>query len=127
MSINKKGYAEPARAATKRYCQYLALNGDTIDEYKFWHAKENTWKEIPEGIRKAGILNMEIYLILNHAFMIVETPLDFEWDEAFGRLAGYERQAEWEDFVARFQETAGGKRSDEKWQLMEQIYCLTDR
>jgi len=32
----------------------------------------------------------------------------------------------WEDFVARFQESGSGKRSDEKWQLMERIYCLTD-
>jgi len=126
MSINKNGYVEPVRNATKRYCQYLTLNPDTIEEYKFWHNKENTWKEIPKGIRKAGILNMEIYLHSNHAFMIVETPLDFDWDEAFGRLATYERQAEWEDFVARFQESGKGKRSDEKWQLMERIYCLTD-
>jgi len=126
MASNKNGYTEPARTATKRYCQYLTLNPDTIEEYQFWHAKENTWKEIPEGIRKAGILNMEIYLIHNHAFMIVETPLDFDWDEAFGRLATYDRQAEWEDFVARFQESGSGKRSDEKWRLMKRIYCLTD-
>jgi L-rhamnose mutarotase len=56
--------------------------------------------------------------------MIVETPMSFDWEEAFGRLAAFERQAEWEDFVARFQQTDGGKRSDEKWQLMEQIFSL---
>ena len=126
MTISKKGYAEPARIETKRYCQYLALNPNTIEDYKFWHAKENIWKEIPEGIRKAGILNMEIYLIQNHAFMIIETPLDFDWDEAFGNLATYERQAEWEDFVACFQESGEGKRSEEKWQLMEQIFSLAE-
>ncbi|MCL1934237.1 MAG: L-rhamnose mutarotase [Candidatus Azobacteroides sp.] len=120
----KDGYVEPARIGTKRYCQYLTLNPNTLEEYKFWHNKENIWKEIPEGIRKAGILNMEIYLICNHAFMIIETPLDFDWEEAFGRLATYERQAEWEDFVARFQESDAGKRSDEKWQLMERIFSL---
>jgi len=124
MTNLKTGYPEPPRGATKRYCQYLTLNPDTLEEYKFWHAKENRWKEIPEGIRKAGILNMEIYLISNHAFMIVETPPDFDWDEAFGRLATYERQAEWEDFVAPFQESGSGKRSEEKWQLMEQIFSL---
>jgi len=132
MSLDKNGYVEVAggdRAqgvSTKRYCQYLTLNPDTLEDYKFWHDKANIWKEVPEGIRKAGILNMEIYLIRNYAFMIVETPLDFDWEEAFGRLATYERQAEWEDFVARFQESGGGKRSDEKWQMMERIFCLTD-
>ena len=122
----KNGYIEPNRESTKRYCQYLTLNPDTLDEYKFWHSKENIWKEIPEGIRKAGILNMEIYLIANHAFMIVETPLDFDWDEAFGLLATYERQAEWENFVARFQVDGNGKRSEEKWQLMSKIFSLSD-
>jgi len=122
----KNGYIEPNRESTKRYCQYLTLNPDTLDEYKFWHSKENIWKEIPEGIRKAGILNMEIYLIANHAFMIVETPLDFDWEDAFGRLATYERQAEWENFVARFQVDGNGKRSEEKWQLMSRIFSLSD-
>jgi len=126
MASNKNGYIEPVRESTKRYCQYLTLNPNTLEEYKFWHNKENIWKEIPEGIRKAGILNMELYLISNHAFMIIEAPLDFDWDEAFGRLATYERQAEWENFVARFQESGSGKRSEEKWQLMERIFCLTD-
>ena len=126
MAFIKNGYTEPVREATKRYCQYLTLNPNTLEEYKYWHNSENIWKEIPEGIRKAGILNMEIYLISNHAFMIVETPLDFDWDEAFGHLADYERQAEWEEFVARFQETGNNKRSEEKWQLMERIFCLTD-
>lgn len=120
----KSGYIEPARSETKRYCQYLTLNPNTLEEYKYWHAGEHIWKEIPEGIRKAGILNMEIYLFSNHAFMIVETPPDFDWEEAFGRLATYERQAEWEDFVAQFQESAAGKRSDEKWQRMERIFSL---
>jgi len=132
MASNKNGYVEPVHkddgipVATKRYCQYLKLNPNTLEEYKFWHNKANAWKEIPEGIRKAGILNMEIYLTSNHAFMIVETPLDFDWDDAFGRLATYERQAEWEDFVSQFQEAGSGKRSEEKWQLMERIFCLTE-
>ena len=123
MVPDKNGYKQ---TVCKRYCQYLSLVPDTLEEYKYWHDKEHIWKEIPEGIRKAGILNMEIYLISNHAFMIVETPLDFDWDEAFGRLATYERQEEWENFVARFQESGNGKRSEEKWQLMERIFCLTD-
>lgn len=120
----KEGYKEILSGNTKRYCQYLKLNPNTLEEYRYWHSKENIWKEIPEGIKKAGILNMEIYLIKEHAFMIVETAPDFDWDEAFGRLANYERQAEWENFVSRFQESGEGKRSEEKWQLMEQIFSL---
>jgi L-rhamnose mutarotase len=122
----KEGYIEASNETTKRYCQYLKLNQETLEEYKHWHSSDNIWKEIPEGIRKAGILNMEIYVIQDHAFMIVETPLDFEWDEAFGRLATFERQAEWEDFVSKFQNAGAGRRSEEKWQLMERIFSLTE-
>ena len=127
MAINlKEGYIENLPQPTKRYCQYLSLNPETLDEYKHWHDSHNIWKEIPEGIRKAGILNMELYFIDSLAFMIVETPVDFDWDEAFGRLATYERQAEWEAFVSRFQIAGDGKRSEEKWQLMERIFSLTE-
>ena len=127
MSINlKEGYLECPSNATKRYCQYLKLNPETLEQYKYWHNSNNIWKEIPEGIRKAGILNMEIYIIQDMAFMIVETAPDFDWDESFGRLATFERQAEWEDFVSKFQEAGEGKRSEEKWQLIERVFSLTE-
>ena len=125
----KQGYVkQPYPFPTKRYCQMLFLNVDEkgIEEYKYWHKKENIWKEIPDGIRRAGILNMEIYLHGNIEFMIVETPLDFDWDEAFGRLATYERQAEWEEFMSQFQKTEGTSRSNEKLQLMERILTLDE-
>lgn len=122
----KKGYSEGQKGETKRYCQFLKLNPDTLGQYKFWHDSKNIWHEIPEGIRKAGILNMEIYVVNDLAFMIIETPSGFVWDEAFGRLATYERQAEWEEFIAKFQEAGEGKRSEEKWQLMERIFSLNE-
>jgi len=125
----KEGYIKkPYESLTKRYCQILnlRLGEGMIEQYKYWHNSKNIWKEIPEGIRKAGILDMEIYLLGETAVMIVETPPDFEWDVAFGRLASYERQAEWEDFMSQFQAVEAGKRSDEKWQLMERIFSLKD-
>jgi L-rhamnose mutarotase len=126
MNDLKQGYPENIAREIKRYCQYLELNPDMLEEYKYRHNSRNVWKEIPEGIRKAGILDMEIYLRGNHAFMIVETPEDFDWDVSFGRFATYERQSEWETFVSKFQNTGAGKRSEEKWQLMERIYSLTE-
>jgi L-rhamnose mutarotase len=120
----KHGYVKEPAEARKRFCQFLQLNPATIEEYKYWHNNRHIWKEIPEGIRKVGILDMEIYLANNTAFMIIETPLDFDWDTAFGRLAILERQAEWEAFVGKFQHTRRDLRSEEKWQLMERIFSL---
>lgn len=73
----------------KRYCQTLDLknNPELIAEYREIHSREKAWPEIREGIRSVGILEMEIYIIGSRLFMIVETPLDFDWDTAMKRLA----------------------------------------
>ncbi|NDW08666.1 L-rhamnose mutarotase [Dysgonomonas sp. 520] len=126
MTNLKEGYNKKMAGATKRFCQCLKLNPETLEQYKYWHDSRNIWKEIPEGIRRAGILDMEIYLINDIAFMVLETPMSFDWDDAFGKLATYERQAEWEEFVAKFQITEKGQRSEEKWQLIERIFSLTE-
>lgn len=110
----------------KRYCQTLELKNvpELIEEYKYWHKDENRWPEIPAGIREVGILDMEIYIFQNKLFMIVETPLDFDWDNSFKRLATLERQQEWEAFMSKFQVSSENASSAEKWQLMERIFSL---
>lgn len=111
---------------TKRYVQYLEISNDPelIAQYRKWHSEEYSWKEIRDGIREVGILEMEIYLIGNRLTMIVDTPADFDWHEAMNRLATLPRQAEWEAFVSKFQGCAADARSDEKWQPMERIFHL---
>lgn len=97
-----------------------------IRDYAYWHSPEHIWPEIPAGIRAVGIRNMEIYRWETRLVMIVEADDDFDWDSAFARLATLDRQAEWEDFVAQFQQTAAGSTSAEKWHLMEQIFKLPE-
>ena len=65
---------------TKRYCQTLDLKDDPelISEYRKRHTENEAWPEILQGIRSVGILEMEIYILDNRLFMIVETPFDFE-------------------------------------------------
>lgn len=113
---------------TKRYVQYLEISNDPslMAEYRKWHSEEYNWKEIREGIRAVGILEMELYMVGNHLVMIVDAPLDFHWQEAMDRLATLPRQAEWEAFVAKFQGCDAHARSDEKWQPMERIFHLYD-
>jgi len=111
---------------TKRYCQTLDLKDDPklIEEYVKRHSEAESWPEIRDGIRSVGILEMEIYLLDNRLFMIVETPLDFDWDKAFARLATLPRQQEWEDYMAVFQNVAPNSTSAEKWKQMERIFRL---
>ncbi|MCD7978263.1 MAG: L-rhamnose mutarotase [Tannerellaceae bacterium] len=112
--------------ATKRYCQTLDLKDDPelIAEYKKRHSEAEHWPVINEGIREVGILEMEIYLLENRLFMIVETPLDFEWDSAFKKLAALPEQQEWEEYMSVFQAADPAASSSEKWQLMERIFRL---
>ena len=119
-----KSYNQPV----KRYCQTMDLreNPELIAEYKKRHSKEHAWREIIEGIREVGILEMELYLLGTRLFMIVETPLDFDWDRAMARLATLPRQQEWEDYMAIFQLVNPGTTSAPKWQLMERILYLYD-
>lgn len=111
---------------TKRYCQTLELKDDPelIREYIKRHSEAYHWPEIGDGIRSVGILEMEIYQLGTKLFMIVETPLDFEWETAFGKLAQLPRQAEWEEYMSLFQQAAPGASSSEKWQQMDRIFYL---
>ena len=111
---------------TKRYVQMLDICDDPqlIAQYRKWHSEEYSWKEIRDGIRQVGILEMEIYILGNHLVMIVDAPADFDWPSAMDRLATLPRQAEWEAFVAQFQGCQANARSDEKWQMMERMFRL---
>ena len=71
-----------------------------------------------------SILEMEIYIWGTRLFMIVETPLDFNWETAMAKLATLPRQQEWEDYMAIFQLVKPGATSSEKWQMMERIFYL---
>lgn len=110
----------------KRYCQTLDLRNEPklIAEYRRRHEKGNIWPEIIDGIRSVGILEMEIYILGTRLFMIVETPVDFNWDDAMAKLSTLPRQAEWEDYMSLFQQAEAGASSAEKWQMMERMFHL---
>ena len=112
----------------KRFVQTLTLNSDeeARREYIKWHSSEHNWKEIRNGIREVGIIEMEIYILGNTLVMIVDTPEDFDWEKAMARLATLPRQAEWEAFVSQFQGCNANATSDEKWQMMQRIFFLYD-
>ncbi|MDD4514507.1 L-rhamnose mutarotase [Massilibacteroides sp.] len=125
-----KGYVQKAcDVPVKRYCQTLELKNDPqlIEEYVKRHSELHHWPEIVEGIRSVGILEMEIYLLGTTLFMIVETPLDFEWERAFNKLAELPRQSEWETYMSIFQQADSTATSSEKWTLMDRIFHLYEK
>ena len=122
-----EGYVQTlSDGRVKRYVQFLEISDDPelMEQYRKWHSEEYHWKEIRDGIRQVGILEMEIYMLGNKLVMIVDTPADFQWEEAMNRLASLPRQAEWEAFVSKFQGCSAEARSDEKWRPMERMFRL---
>ena len=117
-----KEYSMP----TKRYCQTLSLKNNPIliEEYRKIHSEEKAWPEIRAGIRAVGILEMEIYILGSQLFMIIETPLDFDWKIAMDKLSNLPRQAELEKYVSKFQDCPCLSSSAEKWKLMERMFYL---
>jgi L-rhamnose mutarotase len=113
----------------KRYCKTLLLNDDPqlISEYKKCHGPGAVWKEIPQGAKEAGIIDLEIYIHGNRLFMIMDTVPDFDHDKAMNELGRKPRQQEWETFVSRFQQTSANASADEKWQLMERVYEMDQK
>ena len=128
MKILKQGYPVAAQAIpTKRYCKTLDLREDPelIAAYKKLHTKESIWPETLEAIKASGILEMEIYLLDNRLFMIIEMPANLEWDEVMQKMANMPKQKEWEALTAKYQQvTTKGENSADKWKLMERIFHL---
>lgn len=127
MNTPEQGYIQqdyPCKV--KRYVQTLDLrdNKELIAEYRRRHAEGTAWPEILEGIRSVGILEMEIYILGTRLVMIVETPVDFDWNTAMTRLAGLPRQDEWEATMAIFQDADPSATSAGKWRLMERMFHL---
>ena len=108
----------------KRYCQTLELANDEELIRKYVEVHAHVWREVMDGQREVGILDMQIYRYQNRVFMICDTVDDFDWERDMARLATLPRQAEWEAYVAKYQGCDPSLPSASKWHLMEQIYHL---
>ncbi|TCD28265.1 L-rhamnose mutarotase [Pedobacter psychrodurus] len=108
----------------KRYCLTLDLVNDEklIEEYKQYH--RSVWPEIKESITSSGIDNLEIYLIGNRLFMIMEVNESFSFEEKAKADLANPKVQEWESLMWKFQQALPGAKPGEKWILMDQIFKL---
>ena len=108
----------------KRYCYALDLKDDEqlIADYKAYH--QNVWPEILESITSAGIANLEIYLVANRLFMIMEVTDLFSFDKKAKMDAGNPKVQEWETLMWKYQQALPTAKKGEKWMRMEKIFTL---
>jgi L-rhamnose mutarotase len=108
----------------RRYCLTLDLKDDPklIAEYRRHH--EHVWPEIKESMRSAGIENMEIYLLGNRMFMILEVSAAFSWEAKQKADRENPQVQEWERLMWKFQQVLPTAKPGEKWLSMERIFAL---
>ena len=108
----------------KRFCLALDLvdNPQLIAEYEAYH--QNIWEEIKVSILNAGIIDMEIYRIMNRLFMIMETEDDFSFDKKGEMDANNPKVQEWEKLMWKYQSALPIAKEGEKWLLMDRIFKL---
>lgn len=109
---------------THRHCFALDLINDVelISAYKNHH--ENVWPEIVKSITDGGIVNLEIYLVENRLFMIMEVNDSFSFEKKDKMDANNPKVQEWETLMWKYQQALPTAKDGEKWLLMDQIYQL---
>lgn len=110
-----------------RYCLALDLINDEkkIAEYEKWHF--DVWPEILSSIKDSGIVEMEIYRVLNRLFMIMETKDDFSFEKKSEGDTFNEKVRKWEELMWNYQQSLPGAKPGEKWMLMKKIFSLSNQ
>lgn len=111
----------------KRYCLALDLKDDPklIAEYKRYH--ERIWPEVKASLYDAGILEMEIYLLGTHMFMIMEVVDDYSFAAKAKADSENPKVREWEKLMGTFQQELPQAKPGEKWLVMDRVFKLTEQ
>lgn len=111
----------------KRYCLALDLQDDPqlIEEYEQYH--EKVWPEIIASIKDSGIVGMEIYRVANRLFMIMDTALNFSFEEKGKADEENPKVQEWEKLMWKYQLALPTAKPGEKWMLMNKIFDLKEQ
>jgi len=119
-----KGYVERGlKEQTKRLCEIRELVDDAkqIEEYKYHHALGRAWSEITQGLKNAGIKDMEIYMVGNRTFKIYDVEINFDIKTSF-RKTRTSKSKEWGALVGKSDRPFLDKNGRRISQFMERIY-----
>jgi L-rhamnose mutarotase len=108
-----------------RLCFALDLRDDpeAIESYRRWHAPGGPPAGVNRSLRDAGIAVLEIYLVGNRLFMIMEVEPHYSAEaKARADATNADVQA-WNELMGTLQQSLPWA-PGEKWQQMECIYTL---
>ena len=104
----------------KRYVYTLELREESVDEYVKYH--QDVSKEVEADLTAAGVYNMEIYLLGNRLFSIIEASDGFDPENSLRNYATCQRTTEWNALMATFQVAVKEAKPHELWARMDCVY-----
>jgi L-rhamnose mutarotase len=109
---------------TRRFCLTLDLKDDpeSIREYRRQH--QAVWPAVTDSMRRAGVLDLELYLLGTRLVMILEVDERFSFEEKARIDRDDPKVQEWEQLMWNFQKPLPEAKPGEKWILMDRIYKL---
>ena len=114
---------------TTRHCFATDLKAqpELIEAYKRYHQPGNGDPAVSKSIRAAGIVEMEIYLIANRLFMIMEVDDSYDPIKRAKEDSKNPDVQRWEALMWEFQQALPWAKEGEKWLPLEQIFKLTEQ
>ncbi len=95
------------------------------ETYKEHHRR--VWPEVLRSLRRAGIADMEIYMLGRRLVMLVETTDGLDFQHCFANhVASHPRVAEWERLMKSLQEPPPGSAPGEWWAQMQPVFRLDE-
>jgi L-rhamnose mutarotase len=113
--------------ALRRRCFALDLKDDAaaIESYKHWHRPGGPPAEVTRSLREAGIVALDIYLIGNRLFMIMDSEPAAPSATKSTDESDNPHVQDWERLMSELQQDLPfSKTSAGKWQPLEHIYSL---
>jgi len=101
-------------------CFVLKLKHDEIAGYEDIHKKGNTWPDVIDNIKNAGIEKMKIYLLHDYSIVYMEA-VDIK--KSFDYLGSQPSQIKWNEATSRFMETQPEYGSEE---VVKTLKCVFD-
>ncbi|NQY35737.1 MAG: L-rhamnose mutarotase [Alteromonadaceae bacterium] len=111
-----------------RHCFALDLKDDPklIEAYKKYHQPDHIWPEIIESIKGSGIEALDIYLVGNRLFMIMDVDDSFSFEAKQAADLNNPKVVSWEALMWQFQQQLPWANGDEKWLLMDKVFMLSN-
>jgi L-rhamnose mutarotase len=108
-----------------RYVFTLNLRDEPgiVETYRRHH--RDVWPEVQASLRRAGVEQMDIYLLGRRLMMVVEMRDGLDYRAAFeSHVSSSPRVAEWERLMTSLQEPVAEAHADEWWAAMEPVFHL---